>query len=341
MTSRAIPQRGAAHERALLVGIAVVLLMGTLPVFAHHLPLPGLVELGQLERVGAICLVALHLALAPVHGVIHVLLAAGLTYAIFDRVRAGVRLRSGMQRLGISPAAGGSRIFVAARKAGLSPADVFVAKEAGNPAFTFGGWRPKVCISESLESSLSDDELRCVLAHEACHVRRLDPLRLSVLRFLGLTLFWIPALSRMAADVAIEAELEADQAGAGNRPLVMASALIKAAKERTTLRLAYVTPLIRDDLLGVRVRRLAGESAPLPSRITRRAFAGATVALAVVWISGAVVAHPLHGPDAAGSACLDHSGWAATHLFCTHYVVGGKPCPHSVAAGSTAPHGHH
>lgn len=341
MRAESPARRRTAHERALLVGIALVLLMGTLPVFAHHLPLPGIGELGQLERIGVICLVALHLALAPVHGVVHVLLAAGLAYAIFDRVRAGVRLRRGMESLDITPAAPGSRIFNASRMAGLNPAVVFVARETGNPAFTFGSARPKVCISRSLESSLSDDELRCVLAHEACHVRRLDPLRLSVLRFLGLTLFWIPALRRMAADVAIDAELEADQAGAGDRPLVMASALIKAARERTTLRLAHVTPLIRDDLLDVRVRRLAGESPPLPSRITRRAFAGATAALAVVWLSGAVVAHPLHGPDAAASACLEHSGWAASHLFCTHYVVGGKPCPHSVAAGSTTPHEHH
>lgn len=341
MRSTALPPRGAGHERALLIGIALVLLMGTLPVFAHHLPLPGLGELGQLERIGAVCLVALHLALAPVHGLIHVLLAAGLVYAVFDRVRAAVRLRIGMRRLDVAPALPGSRIFLAARQAGLHPGVVFVARQAGNPAFTFGGVRPKVCISRALEASLSDEELRCVLAHEACHVRRRDPLRLSVLRFLGLTLFWIPALRRMAADVAIEAELEADQVGAGNHPLVMASALIKAAKERTTLHLAYVTPLIRDDLLGVRVRRLTGESAPLPSRITRWTFAGAMAALAVVWISGAVVAHPLHGPDAAGSACLDHSGWAASHLFCGHYVVGGKPCPHSVATPFSAPHGQH
>ena len=338
MRTAAVPIHRAAHERALLIGIALVLLMGTVPVFAHHLPLPGIGALGQVERIGAVCLVALHLALAPVHGVIHVLLAAGLAYAVFDRVRAGVRLREGMASLDLMPVVSGSRIMAASHGAGLDPARVFVAREAGNPAFTFGGFRPKVCISGSLESSLSDDELRCVLAHEAFHVRRRDPLRLSVLRFLGLTLFWIPALRRMAADVAIDAELEADQAGAGDRPLVMASALIKAAKERTTLRLAYVTPLIRDDLLAVRVRRLAGERPPLPSRITRRAFAGAIAALAVVWLSGAVVAHPLHGPDAVGSRCLEHSGWATSHLFCTHYVAGGKPCPHSVATGPSPSH---
>lgn len=330
-----------AHERALLTGIALLLLLGTLPVFAHHLPMPGVAELGAVDRIGAICLVALHLLLAPVHGFVHVLLAAGLAYAGFDRVRAAARLKQGLASLDLREPLPASRISVAAADIGISPSRIVVSTAMGNPAFTFGALRPMVCLSGSLESALSDDELRCVLAHEACHVRRRDPLKLSLLRFLALALFWIPALRRMAADVAIDAELKADQEGAGERPLVMASALIKAAKERTTVRLAYATPLIRDDLLGMRVRRLAGESAPLPSRITRRALAGATFSLALVWISGAVVAHPLHGPDVAGAACLDHSGWAASHLFCTHYVAGGKSCPHSVAAASTTQHGDH
>lgn len=71
------------------------------------------VRVGQVERIGAVCLVALHLALAPVHGVIHVLLAAGLAYAVFDRVRAGVRLREGMASLDLIPVVSGSRIMAA------------------------------------------------------------------------------------------------------------------------------------------------------------------------------------------------------------------------------------
>ncbi len=340
MNSRTPLHRRVAHERALLIGIAVVLLLGTLPVFAHHLPLPGIAGLGSVERVGAMCIVALHLILAPVHGFVHVLLAAGLAYAVFDRVRAGMRLRRGLLSLDLQQALPGSRIFAAAVAAGMNSSRVFVAAKPGNPAFTFGAFRPKICLAATLESWLSDEELRCVLAHEACHARRRDPLRLSVLRFLGLTLFWIPALRRMAADVAIDAELEADRAGAGDRPLVMAAALIKAAKERTTLRLALVTPFVRDDLLAVRVRRLAGERPPLPSRITGRAFAGAILALGVVWISGAVVAHPLRAQGGTPATCLHHSGWAASHLFCTNYVTGGEPCPHSLAADPSASHQH-
>lgn len=322
----------------LIVGIAVLLLLGTVPVFAHHLPLPGIGALGGVDTVGGFCMVALHLMLAPVHGVIHLVLGAGLAYAVFDRARASFRLTRGLRLLELGAAAPGSRIFAAAVAAGVDPSRVVVAAQTGNQAFTFGTLRPKVCIGGQLAARLSDEELRCVLAHEGYHVLRRDPLRLSVLRFLGLTLFWIPALRRMAADVAIDAELDADQAGAGERPLVMASALVQAARERTTLHLSIATPLIRDDLLAVRVRRLMGECPPIPSRISTRAFLGAAAALCVVWVSGAVVAHPLLGHDGGGNVCLHHGGRAASHLLCDRYVPGGVPCPHAHAREpSTSP----
>ena len=340
MIASRLPCRRVAHERMLLVGIALLLLLGTVPVFAHHLPVPGIDALGAVETIGAFCMVALHLLLAPVHGFVHLVLGAGLAYAAFDRARASLRLTRGLRLLDLRATSPGSRIFAAAVDAGVNPSRVVVASQTGNAAFTFGTFQPKVCVGGQLAARLTDEELRCVLAHEAYHVRRRDPLRLSVLRFLGLTLFWIPALRRMAADVAIDAELEADQAGAGERPLIMASALVKAAQERTTLHLSMAAPLIRDDLLVVRVRRLTGDSPSVPSRVNARAFLGATAALCVVWLSGAVMAHPLDATDGIGPECLHHSGWAASHLFCTHYVAGGKPCPHSVAGGSSASHSH-
>lgn len=339
MIPRKWPCRRVAHERMLLTGIALLLLLGTVPVFAHHLPLPGMDALGAVDRVGAFCMVALHLLLAPVHGLVHLLLGAGVAYALFDRARASVRLARGLRSMDLRRLSPGSRIFAAAADVGVAPARVVVAARKGNPAFTFGAFRPKVCIGEQLASRLTDEELRCVLAHESCHVRRRDPLRLSVLRFLALTLFWIPALRRMAADVAIDTELEADQAGAGDTPLTMASALVKAAKERTTLHLSMATPLVRDDLLAVRVRRLMGDSPPVPSRVNARAFLGATAALFVVWISGAVVAHPLGGHGGA-NVCLHHAGWPGSHLFCDRYVPGGVPCPHALARTPSTPHVH-
>lgn len=323
-----------AHERALLFGIGVLIILGTLPVFAHHLPLPGVETLAGAERIGAVCLVALHLVLAPVHGLIHVLLAAGAAYAALDYVRAMWRLRRVLGALDVADPRPDSRVATIAAQLEIPPGRVVIARAPGNPAFTFGSFSPRVCVSESLAAVLSDSELRSVLAHELCHLRRRDPLRLAVLRFLALTLFWIPALRRISEDVAVELEFDADAAGARGEPLVMASALLKAARERSSLHLALATALVRDELLAVRVKRLAGEGVTLPSRITRRTLAGALAALAVVWLSGAVVAHPLHTGAGVEAMCLEHSGWPGSHIFCARHVAGDEPCPHATGRGS-------
>lgn len=318
-----------AHERALLFGIGALIILGTLPVFAHHLPLPGVETLAGADRIGAVCLVALHLVLAPVHGLIHVLLAAGAAYAALDHVGSVWRLRRALGALDVAAPGPDSRIARIAAELEIPPGRVVLARAPGNPAFTFGSLSPRMCVSESLVAVLSDSELRSVLAHEFCHLRRRDPLRLAVLRFLALTLFWIPALRRISEDVAVELEFDADAAGARGEPLVMASALLKAARERSSLHLALATALVRDELLAVRVKRLAGEAVTLPSRITRRTLAGATAALAIVWLSGAVVAHPLQTAAGDEAICLVHSGWPGSHIFCAMHVSGDEPCPHA------------
>lgn len=321
---------GNAHGRVLLFGIGALIILGTLPVFAHHLPLPRVESLAATERVGAICLVALYLVLAPVHGLIHVLLGAGAAYAMLDYARGRWHLARALGALDVVVPRADSRVALIAARLGLPSGRIMVARAPGNPAFTFGSFSPRICVSESLIAVLSDSELRSVLAHESCHLRRRDPLRLAVLRFLALTLFWIPALRRISEDVAIELEFDADAAGAQGEPLVMASALLKAASERSSLHLALSTGLVRDELLAARVRRLAGEVVTLPSRITRRTIAGATVALAVVWLSGAVVAHPLHTEAGADAVCLEHAGWPGSHIFCARHVAGDDPCPHAM-----------
>ncbi len=86
------------------------------------------------------------------------------------------------------------------------------------------------------------------------------------------------------------------------------------------------------DLLDRRIRRLAGEDPPVGSHVTRRSLAGAFLALALVGVSGAVMAHPLPADHAAHPT--DHCGHpgesALGHLFCR---AGAAPadllCPHA------------
>ena len=336
--------REQRHRRLVLLAAAALIAFSTSPVFGHHLS--GRVAAGLLvgtDHLGAVCLVALHELLAPVHGLFHVLLIAGLVYAIWDRARAWRAVRCALRTLvHARPALGGS-FWRAARAAGLDPRRVRIVEGLPNPAFTTGWLRPRVFVARELAERLSADELTAVLAHEAAHVRRRDPLRLSMFRLLSRTLFWMPALRRLADDLADEAEVAADDAAARATPhvdaLVLASAILALAGWRDLNALpadgAVATGFQRADLLERRIRRLAGEDAPLGTHVTRRSVGGALGALAVVWVSGLMMVHPLPAATPAHPQrdhCEHHHALAIMHLFCPGFDGGAGlgPCPHAV-----------
>jgi Zn-dependent protease with chaperone function len=96
-------------------------------------------------------------------------------------------------------------------------------------AFCAGYLRPQVYLSRGVLEQLQTVELRAVLAHEAHHLRRRDPLRLLIARALADSLFFIPILRRIAERYSALGELAADEAAVkavdGRGPL--ASALLK------------------------------------------------------------------------------------------------------------------
>ena len=337
--------REQARRRTLLLSIGVLIVLSTSPVFGHHLMRGGETLLRGTDRIGELCLVALHTLLAPVHTGFHVLLVAGVAYAVWDRLRAWRRLRGALRPLSISSADPGDPIWSAARRADVDPTLIRVVEDAPNPAFTIGWWRPSIYLSRRLARSLQSAELAALIAHEAAHVARRDPLRLSIFRFLGRTLFWLPALSRLAADMADEAEIQADDRAAGDEPLILASAIVAVAdwndcRQAHELAVVGMVGFAHGDMIERRVRRLAGEDIPLGSHVTRRSIVGAAVALALVWTSGVLMAHPLpNGGEGAGHArhaapamlnCGHHQGPAILHLFCPGIALGPshRPCPH-------------
>lgn len=359
------------HRRALLLGIAALLLLSLSPVIGRHLFGAAHKPLTGIDHVGAVCLVALHLLLAPVHAGLHVLVGAGLGYAAWDRVRAWRGARRWLGPLDGTVPAPGDPFWVAATAAGLPPDRLRVVGGLPVPAFT-ARWRaPLVYAARELADGprrLAPGELAAVLAHERAHLERRDPLRFSLLRAMASTLFWIPALRGLADDVADEAEVQADdRAAAATDPLTLASALVSLAAWRAPgpgapggprgdSAVGLAVGFVRPDLLERRVRRLAGEDTTPASRVTRRSLAGAALALVVVWASGIVDVHALpHDalpPDAAAHAlppvvdplhCHHLRGGPFTHLFCRHgapggwITRGGSHCPHRRGAPPGAP----
>ena len=338
----ALTRREQSHRRAAVLGMAVLLVLSTSPVFGHHLIGSASTVLDGRDHLWSICLVALHLLLAPVHGLFHVLLLGGIAYAVWDRVRAWRRWHRALGVLEWDSVREGDCYFGPARSVGLAPNDIRVVVGLPTPAFTTGWARPRVYIAADLGTRLSETEVEAVLAHEAAHVVRRDPLRLSLLRFLSCVLFWLPALRRIAADLADEAEIEADDHAARRYPLALASALLALAGGDSPMsggvlpQPGFFGGSGAPDLLERRVRRLTGSDTPLGTHVTRRSLAAATGALVIVWISGLVVAHPLPNASAThafADHCEHHRANAFTHLFCLHATArpSDLPCPHARA----------
>lgn len=348
--------REQRHRRMLLIAIASLILVSLTPVVGRHLvdaihrPLLGI------DHVGALCLVALHLLLVPVHAVLHWLVAGGALLAIASRVHLAWRAHRTLRPLDAAPPLADDSFSRAARLAGLNPRRLRIVEGLPAPAFTAGWFHPIVYVARSLGEGagrLEPEELAAVLAHERAHVVRLDPLRLSLMRALADMLFWLPALRALFQDMADEAEIRADDAATTRvEPLVLASAILTLASWRSSSRWnvdgsieGYGVGFLRPSLVARRVQRLSGEDVTPVSRVTRRSVAAAGLALAFVWTAGVVDVHALPGAPgghAAHEVHCEHPGESAmTHLFCRWgarggwFVAGGLDCPHrSIAAGA-------
>jgi hypothetical protein len=235
-----------------------------------------------------------------------------------------------MRALPVQTPAATDPVSVAARHIGLDPARVRVVDGLPNPAFTTGWWRPRVYVARDLSHRLSADEMSAVLAHEAEHVRRRDPLRLFTLRFLASVLFWLPAIRRLVKDLADETEITADDAAAHRHALPLASAILRLAGANVDT----AEPAVgfqRVDLMARRIRRLAGEDASVGTHVSRASIGAAGSALLLAWASGLMVLHPLVPSTDPSAHCLHRGSWAITHLICPGRQANSTSdlCPHT------------
>lgn len=339
MPATAVVRHEQSHRRALLLALAILLLLSTSGLFGHHLPLGLDRYLAGRDHIWALCLVALHLIMAPVHGLFHLLFAVGLGYAVLDRVRAFYAKRAVLHSLESREPAPGSGFWIAAERVGLSASQIRVVEGLPTPAFTSGWIHPRVYLAASLADRLPPSALEAVIAHEAAHVQRRDPLRFSLLRFLACMLFWLPAIGRLADDIADEAEVHADDHAARGQPLALASAILILSQWVRAERASHHGVGFDDrDLLERRVRRLAGEHVMPRSRLTLLPALTAAIALSLTIMSGAIIAHPLPANSPNHQAHCEHSGPAVLFHLLGGVVLEASPaeCIHSTDSSRRA-----
>ena len=338
--------REQSRRRAILVAIGLLMLLGTSPVFGHHIASPLSTVLSGRDHLLSLCLIAVHELLAPLHLGFHVVLIVGLLYAGFDRVRAIVQSRVTLRLFRTAERHHDAAIARAIADVGIAPNRVRVIRGLPAPAFTAGLFNPAIYVSADLSRILKRDQLAAVLAHEEAHRRRRDPLRLSVFRFFSCALFYLPAIRRLADDMADESEIRADDSALAHArvdALTLASALVALAGFNRPTLIPTAVGFHRIELLERRVKRLVGEAAPVSTHVTRRSIVVAASALCALWVSGIIMAHPLGPSNAIVAAptdpahCAHHRG-VLSHLFCRdagrtvgklNAPASGPACPHS------------
>lgn len=96
-------------------------------------------------------------------------------------------------------------------------------------AFCAGLLRTRIYLSSAADAMLTSAELEAVIAHEAHHARRHDPLRILLVGILADALFFLPALRRLNSRYEELAEVAADEAAVGSvgDPAPLAAALLR------------------------------------------------------------------------------------------------------------------
>ena len=189
---------------------------------------------------------------------------------------------------------------------------IHVVADARPVAFCSGLLRPRIYLSRGALEILDGDELRAVVAHEAHHLARRDPLRLLVARAVASAVAGIPVISTLGRRQAELAELAADAA---------AVQLLGTARPLAGALLAFDRSGA-DQIVGIaaaRVDHLVGES-------DTEGVSGAVLAVAILIFGGLLgialllalsPTHPelLFSADplcVAAAAILAGSGWLGT-----------------------------
>jgi bla regulator protein blaR1 len=119
-------------------------------------------------------------------------------------------------------------------------------------AFCAGHLHPRIFVSTGAVRMLDAAELDAVLAHEAHHRLRRDPLRIAAARGLCDALFFLPVLRRLTERYCALAELSADEAAVGRLdgdPAPLASAMLTFGSA-TDPAVVGIAPERVDHLLG-------------------------------------------------------------------------------------------
>ena len=164
----------------------------------------------------------------------------------------------------------------------------FITLASAQPtAFTLGWLKPKIFISTGMQATCSEQDINCILQHEAAHLQRRDNLRLLAARMLT-----APLPQRFAQPVLDDLKLSCEKACDLRAAAMLSRESVAAALIRVARVQQHATPIASLAFVGnrteQRIRALLEE--PQSPLAREKVFMAATVAVLVIL----VLINPLH-----------------------------------------------
>lgn len=199
----------------------------------------------------------------------------------------------------------------------LDAADIPVKiADDGVSAFTYGVFRPVICLSSGLINRLSDNELAALMAHEVGHIRRRDNLAIFLALFIRDFLWPFPVTHYLFTTFIREKEYAADDFAVRltGEPLELASAIVSVAKAAQSGRIfspSYATFFSNQATAKTRVRRLLSSGEKTGISFSRFLVSCLLSALIVAAAAGLAYAQPftkggVDGTCEMGKVCIKH-----------------------------------
>jgi Zn-dependent protease with chaperone function len=239
-----------------------------------------LVAVGVITGVIAVQVIWMAEAACPPMGITDCLSAAIMLVTVASALAVSVRASwlaatTARELAALPRASAPPSLIAAAQSAGITRLRCLAGTD--RTAFCAGLLRPQVYLTTAT-ATLGANELAAVLAHEAAHARRRDPLRRLITRAAADVMFWFPLLRWWQHRHVENAEVYADKAAidhAGRQGL--AAALLAAAQP----------PVAVPAMAGAtetRIAHLLGEDLPVrrpPANLVMLSVLGA---IAAVWL---------------------------------------------------------
>ena len=163
-----------------------------------------------------------------------VVLSAGLF--AFNLARYSAEQSCHLRSVALLAVARPPSLYLGALHGPWEPKRLVVVESEAATAYCVGLTRPCVVVPTGLVKLLGGAELAAVVAHEASHERRHDPLRAAVAKSLARALFFVPWLRDLCEAVLVEDEISADEAAVAvaGRASLSAALLVLLRQSSTT-----------------------------------------------------------------------------------------------------------